>query len=476
MNRIKAIGYGRKSFDDPKKEASSVADQEVFARAYADRHGFDMIAFHGDNYITGATMERPSLQAMLAAFKRGEAQILVIEDIDRLSRDIEHFHYMAKLFRLYDVKVHTVAVGFVDDLAMSFQALMGEHQRKRIAYATRRGLKGKAKRGGATGGKTLGYTSSKAENESDRLLIVEDEAALVRRLFELYALGHSLKQICDILNRDGIPSPRSRETGRYNAGLWNPSTLSGSIEYGEGILNNELYVGHRVFNKRTWVEVPTENRGFRRLPRLNPESEWIVRDEPDLRIIGQELWDRVKARQQEARQARDAHFKISANPLAGAKPPSHILSGLVECGACGRPFLATGGGRWRCKGHRHGQCENGLVTTKELEDRVLAGIRDRLLTPALVSRFASALQKELGQAQKASNADRSRIEVKLDETRDRIARLVHRLEDEDDAPRALVQRLKALEAEEQAFATELAAAPAPTVIRLPGNPPRATAC
>jgi site-specific DNA recombinase len=251
--------------------------------------------------------------------------------------------------------------------------------------------------------------------------------------------------------------------------LWNPSTLSGSIELGEGILNNELYIGRRIFNKRTWVEVPTETRGFRRQPRLNPKSEWIVRDEPDLRIIDQDLWDRVKARQQDARQARDAHFKITANPLGGAKRPTHILSGLVECGTCGRPFLATGGGRWRCKGHRHGQCDNGSVTTKELEDRVLAGIRTRLLTPALVSRFAASLQKELAQAQKASNADRDRIEVKLGETRERIARLVRRLEDEEDAPRALVQRLKTLEEEEKVFAASLTATPAATVIRLPAN-------
>lgn len=42
---------------------------------------------------------------------------------------------------------------------------------------------------------------------------------------------------------------------------------------GEGILNNEIYIGRRIFNRRKWVEVPYENRGFTRVPRLNPESE-----------------------------------------------------------------------------------------------------------------------------------------------------------------------------------------------------------
>ncbi len=88
---------------------------------------------------------------------------------------------------------------------------------------------------------------------------------------------------------------------------------------GEGILNNEIYIGRRFFSRRKWVEVPNDNRGFTRVPRLNPDSKWIIRDEPDLRIIDQELWDKVKARQLEARAARDQQFGMTGNPLAGAK-------------------------------------------------------------------------------------------------------------------------------------------------------------
>ncbi len=67
----KAIAYGRKSFDDPERRTSSVDDQRHAAAAYAERHGFELVAFHGDEGITGATMERPGLQAMLAAVRRG---------------------------------------------------------------------------------------------------------------------------------------------------------------------------------------------------------------------------------------------------------------------------------------------------------------------------------------------------------------------------------------------------------------------
>lgn len=235
-------------------------------------------------------MERPGLQKVLGLVASGGVSVLIIEDVDRLSRDAEHLLYMVKLFRLHRVMVHTVVAGRIDGLVLAFKGIMGEQQRMRIAYTTRRGLKGKALRGGATGGRVLGYRreiigADAHGQESDRLAIEDEQAALLRRIFGLYGTGHSLKRICTILNAEGVPSPRARERGKYNAGVWNPSTLSGDPALGEGFLNNELYIGRRIFNRRTWVEVPTENRGFCHQPRLNPEAEWIIRDEPDLRII-----------------------------------------------------------------------------------------------------------------------------------------------------------------------------------------------
>ncbi|THG36911.1 recombinase family protein [Sphingomonas olei] len=470
----RAIGYGRKSFDDPDQRTSSVDDQRMFAAAYAERHGFELVAFHGDNGITGATMERPGLQAMLQAVSRGEAKIVIIEDVDRLGRDQEHLQHMIKLFRVYDVVIHTVAAGRIDDLVFAFKGIIGEQQRMRIAYTTRRGLKGKASRGGATGGRVLGYervvTGQDVQGRDiDCLAVEEEQAALVRRIFQLYADGHSLKQICNTLNAEGVPSPRARERGRYNAGIWNPSTLSGDVTLGEGILNNEIYVGRRIFNRRRWVEVPNERRGFSRKPRLNPEAEWVVRDEPTLRIIDQPLWDAVKIRQAQARLARDEKFGLTANPLSGAKRPAHLLSGLVECGACGSPVLATGAGRWRCKGHRTGMCTNGSVTTRELENRAFAGIRDKLLTPEVVSQFAAALQREIEEAHRTDNAERARQEMELSETRARIAKLVTRIEEDDDAPRSLSVRLKELETTEQALEATLAILPERQIVQLPAN-------
>lgn len=239
-------------------------------------------------------MGRPGLQQVLKPITSGKVRNLIIEDVDRLSRDAEHLHYMVKLFRLHRVAVHTVVAGKVDDLVLAFKGIIGEQQRMHIAYTTRRGLRAQAMRGGATGGRVLGYRREFIGEDAqgrklDRLTVDDEQAELVRRIFRLYADGWSLTRVCKALNADGIPSPRARERGKYNSGAWNPPTLSGSVTLGEGILNNELYIGRRIFNRRTWVEVPNERRGLSRRARLNPEAEWTMCDEPDLRIIDQEL-------------------------------------------------------------------------------------------------------------------------------------------------------------------------------------------
>ncbi len=85
-----AVAYDRKSFDDPDERTSSVDDQRLFAEGYGERHGFNIVAFHGDDGVTGATMERPGLQRVLSLISTGRVKVLIIEDVDRLSRDAEH--------------------------------------------------------------------------------------------------------------------------------------------------------------------------------------------------------------------------------------------------------------------------------------------------------------------------------------------------------------------------------------------------
>ena len=74
------------------------------------------------------------------------------------------------------------------------------------------------------------------------------------------------------------------------------ATIRGHAKKGTGLINNELYIGWRIWNRSKWIKNPDTSR---RVQRLNPPSEWKIHEVPHLRIVDIELWQAVKRRQGE---------------------------------------------------------------------------------------------------------------------------------------------------------------------------------
>jgi hypothetical protein len=198
---------------------------------------------------------------------------------------------------------------------------------KELADKTRRGLRGRVENGKSGGGLCYGYrVVRRLENgavTTGEREISGDEAAVVRRIFRDYAAGASPKQIAKTLNKEGIPGPQGA--------LWSPSTIHGNPKRGIGILHNELYVGRLVWNRQRFLKDPDTGR---RIARTNPQSEWITKDVPELRIVHDELWQSVRDRyasiQRKWRQSeRFNQFRR----------PKYLFSGLTKCGVCGAGFI-----------------------------------------------------------------------------------------------------------------------------------------
>jgi site-specific DNA recombinase len=148
-----------------------------------------------------------------------------------------------------------------------------------------------------------------------------------------------------------------------------------------GFSGRPVYVGRLVWNRLAYVKNPDTGK---RVWRLNPEAEWIVKDVPRLRIVDQDLWDRVKARQQGLRKLPAFHEK---------QRPRMLLSYLLKCGSCGGGFSKISGKHYGCSTARNkGTCENRLgvldgVKQDELEGLVLGALQSRLMDPALLAEF-----------------------------------------------------------------------------------------
>src|SRR5829696_8159941 len=104
------------------------------------------------------------------------------------------------------------------------------------------------------------------------------------------AAGASPRAIAASLNAEGVPGP----TGE----AWGSSTIHGNPKRGTGILNNELYLGRLVWNRLRYVKDPASGK---RVSRPNPPGAWITTEVPEQRIVGDALWQRVKARQEETK-------------------------------------------------------------------------------------------------------------------------------------------------------------------------------
>jgi site-specific DNA recombinase len=378
---------------DNQREAS-VEDQLRLCRQYAERQGWTVVDSYHDRAISGASLVRPGIQMLMQDAQRGGFDILLAEALDRISRDQEDVAGVYKRMTFAGVKIVTLSEGEITHLHVGLKGTMNALFLKDLADKTRRGLRGRIEEGKSGGGLCYGYDVVKRLDGNGEPLrgeraINEVEAAIVCRIFQEFADGKSPRAIARSLNAEGIPGPRGD--------TWMDTTIRGHFERGTGIINNELYVGRLVWNRLRYIKEPDSGR---RVSRLNPQSEWIVQEVPDLRIVDDVLWDRVKQRQAELAKEFQASIESvrrhHANRLNGLHRNRHLLSGLLTCGVCGGNYAILLNDRYGCSNrYRRGSCSNGhTIRRKEIEARVLEGLKHKLVAPEVAAEAIRAFQEE----------------------------------------------------------------------------------
>src|SRR5438093_12881888 len=285
---MKVAIYARYSSDNQRE--ASIADQFRICREFARRQGWQIANEYSDHAVSGATLLRSGFQAMMQSALRKQVDVVLAESLDRFSRDQEATAGLFKRLTFAGVATVTLAEGDITFLHIGLKGTMNAMYLSELADKTRRGLRGRIESGKACGGLCYGYRvlrrfENGAVTTGEREIVAE-EAAVIRRIFRDYVAGASPKQICKALNKEGIPGPQGA--------LWNPSTIHGNPKRGIGILHNELYIGRMVWNRQRFLKDPDTGK---RVARPNPESAWIIKDVPELRIVDDELWQAAKARQ-----------------------------------------------------------------------------------------------------------------------------------------------------------------------------------
>jgi DNA invertase Pin-like site-specific DNA recombinase len=409
---MRAAIYARYSSD--RQRDASIDDQFRNCIGLADREGWKVEARYRDEAISGGRADRPGYRKLVADAEARKFDVLIVDDLSRLSRDEVEMKQLIRRLRFWNIRIIGVSDGFDSaskgaKVQATFRSLMNDMYLDDLREKTYRGLAGQALKGNNCGGRSYGYrhvpiTDSSRLDEYGRPTIVAvrreidpEQAKWVRQIFEWTAIGRAPRWIASELNRLKVPSP--------NGGTWAASAIYGHVKNGTGILCNELYIGRYVWGRSHWIKNPDTGRRKRV---LRPASEWIVTSLPELRIVPHELWDRVNALQaQQVTRSTAIRTALHKNARTGAGP-KYLFSGLLKCACCGANYIMCSATHYGCSTNINrgpNACSNAIrVARATAENRLLEAIKRDLFSEEALALFERETARLLSEAQ----ADRAR--------------------------------------------------------------------
>ncbi len=253
---MRAAIYGR--YSSNKQRESSIDDQFRNCEGFADREGWHIVKRYADQAVSGTSKDRPSFKNLMTDAEEGCFDVLLVDDLSRLSRDEIELKQLVRRFTYRNLRIIGISDGFDSaskghKVHASVRAMMNEIYLDDLREKTHRGLAGQAIKGKNCGDRAFGYRHvpeldpyktddyGRPVVTAVRREVDPDQARWVRQIFAWYADGHSPRWIASELNRLCVPAPRSE--------TWAASAMYGDMTKGTGFLNNELYIGRYVWNR-----------------------------------------------------------------------------------------------------------------------------------------------------------------------------------------------------------------------------------
>ena len=383
--------YARRSNDQSvPDEEKSVIRQIALAKTFAAEKGWQVTEQYVDDGISGReTAKLVNRARMLSDATAGKFAHVIVRDYDRLSRDDREGPSFVYMLQDAGVTVWEYSTRALIDTSsalkrtlISMKAGFAAHEAEAAASRTYEKKREQAARGALADGRTFGFRNVGAPKQRRRE-IDPDEAVIVRQIFDDYAGGLGLRTIAHRLNAEGALSPTPRRAGRPRG--WAPSTI-------REILHRSLYRGVIEWGRTKKRDQWGQKRYLDR-----PESEWIRREAPELRIVTEAQWDAAHARLDGARQnyLRGTGGQLWGRPSSGIES-KYLLTGFAICAACGGSLhVRTRDYRQRrvpfygCSSfHLRGRavCENNLeLSMLDTNAAVIGGIEEELLDPTALA-------------------------------------------------------------------------------------------
>lgn len=387
-NRL-LIGYYRLSMeDDADSESNSITNQRLLIKDYIstipELASMPFEEFYDDGY-SGASMERPAIQHILQLVRENRVQCIVVKDFSRFSRNyIEMGTYLEQVFPFMGIRFISVSDhydsldyrGRSSDIEVQFKGLIADFYVKDQSVKVKSAVRTRRKLGEyCCGSAPYGYRRD--PEDKTKLQIVEEEAVIIRRVFELTNQRYSKSEICRIFNEENILTPLQSMSSRQKVDRRKAASknLQWTVDMVRKIINDKNYIGCMVYGK---TKIPDPGTG-KEVP--IPKDQWKVLENHHEPIISKEEFE--KAQRLQLRHSRKSKFDKSTS----------LLSGFLKCGNCGRNLSGS-------KQH-HGHILYSCAYSKGKEDTgCFAGKADnKILEGLILNQIKAHLQEIISQEQ-----------------------------------------------------------------------------
>ncbi|CAM3734743.1 recombinase family protein [Aeromicrobium ponti] len=360
------------------EQLSSMENQKRHYIDFCDRNNYNLVKLYSDEGLSATSPKRKEYLEMIydagldfirdknsneiLYFKLSERtpkfDLIITKDVSRFARNTDAI-VLARKLREKGVYVLFENAGFSTDdndwelrlsLLLTFSQQESIDRSKKVAFA----YKQRSKSGIFHLARNLyGY---KYNPETKIVSVVEEEAEVIRKMFDLYINGYGVKNISNYLNENNIKTQNGKE--------W----VGGNVRR---LLRNEKYIGRVILNKYTNSGITGSNKKIKR-----PESEWVIHEDAIPAIIDMDTWNKA----QEVISKRVDQSKEGS--LTGSRKVKNIFYNKLYCGRCGKPFVRVSATKERsygtfvqynyiCSNRRQRKsCDNTMKTHGVLEKRI----------------------------------------------------------------------------------------------------------
>lgn len=308
---MRVVAYCRVSTNKD-EQLDSLESQQNFFNEYSHRNRYNLVKIYADEGKSGTKMKnRTSLLRMLSDASRNYFDIVLIKDVSRLARNTVDFLTSIRKLKALGIKVIFVNYDQTSSDSSEFMLTMlsaiAQEESANTSKRVKFGKKMNAEKGRVP---NLVYGYDKIKGDYFNLTINKQESEIVKKIFDMYVnknMGEN--KIAIELNKIGLKTKRNCK--------WTQNGIS-------RILKNEIYIGKIINAKQEVKDFLTGER------KKNPEENWIITDNPNLKIIEENIFHKAK----EIRTIRTNAFKITGE----RKSDKHIFSKLIKCSCCGYSF------------------------------------------------------------------------------------------------------------------------------------------